>query len=87
MPRPKPSDKAKKRAGSVQPPIHPKDFYDREAARAIGSSRIGEIRRAENPPKMGMGDVRRRERRDEYIEDARLNRIAHRMLKGPKKAT
>lgn len=67
---------------------HPFAELDRrEGAKTLRSSRIGEIKKADSPPKMGMGDVRREERRQQHLEEGRINRIAHRMVHGPKKRT
>lgn len=82
---------ARKDARPVETPIFqhgakPKDLRAQELARETGSSRIGEIRKAEGEKtrKSGVGEVRRHERRAEILEEGKVNRVAHRLMFGKK---
>ncbi len=61
----------------------PSDFYGKKIADAIGSSRMGE--REDRNLKMGIGDVRREERKQEYIQEGKINRAFERQKKAKRK--
>ena len=80
MPRPKPKAKAASRQANAgggligsntvvtrrEPREKPfAEVNRREGAKALNSSRVGEVRRMEQLPKMGMGDLQRQEGRRE----------------------
>lgn len=60
----------------------PSDFYGKRIADSIGSSRMGE---RDRNLKMGMGDVRREERKQEYIQEGKINRAFERQKKAKRK--
>lgn len=92
MPRPSPKRRGEARASEtpiLQRGAKPRDLRSQERARAVNSSRMGEIQRAEGEKrrKSGVGEVRRYERRAQILEEGAINRVAHRMRYGKKTST
>lgn len=64
--------------------VDPDDLMAKRFADMIGSSRMGETQNRDL--KMGMGDVRREERKQSRIQAGKINRALERQRRAPKKA-
>lgn len=82
-PRKKPSDAVAHRIPTNKG-AEPGDFFGKRYADAVGSSRMGEINKADRPV-TGVGEVRREERKQARIEEGKLNRAFERQMRAKRK--